>query len=159
MKKLVLYSDQIKHLSKKIDSALIKLLDKSKPKIGYIPSSADPKRKHYAARQEYYSRIDMELEIYFELDEDYYPDKLDTLLSCDAIHLSGGNTYYFLHWLRKRGLMDTLTQYVSQGGVLIGVSAGSILMTPDISTSSISDDKQMEGESGYKGLNLVDFSF
>ena len=137
MKKLILYSDQIPYISEKIDKELVTLLDKSNPIIDYIPSCADPQRKYYRDRQAYYSRLGMNLEVYFELDEEYHPDMLETLLSCDAIHLSGGNTYYFLYWLRTREMLLPLRQYVSHGGVLIGVSAGSILMTPDISTSTL----------------------
>jgi len=159
MKKLVLYSDQIPPATDKIDSELVTILGKSSPIIGYIPSSADPQRKYYNERQEYYSRLGMNLTVYFELDNDYHPNLLESLLSCDAIHLSGGNTYYFLHWLRKRKLLLPLRQYVKQGGVLIGVSAGSILMTPDISTSTLCRDEPIEGEIDFSGLNLVDFAF
>ena len=94
MKKLILYSDQVPSTSEKIDNELVTLLGKPDPIIGYIPSCADPQRKYYKERQEYYSRLGMDLKIYFELDEDYHSDLLESLLSCDAIHLSGGNTYY-----------------------------------------------------------------
>jgi len=159
MKKLVLYSDQIPYISEKTDKELVNLLDKSNPITGYIPSFADPQRKYYKERQAYYSRLGMNLEVYFELDEEYHPDMLEILLSCDAIHLSGGNTYYFLYWLRTREMLLPLRQYVSQGGVLIGVSAGSILMTPDISTSTLYGDEVIAGETDFSGLGLVDFAF
>jgi dipeptidase E len=160
VKKLVLYSDQIPLISSKIDLEMLALLNNPNPRIGLIPSSADRQLLHYNERREYYSRLGISLEVYFELDEKYHSNTLDTLLSCDAIHLSGGNTYYFLYWLRKRNMMDTLIQYVSQGGVLIGVSAGSILMTPDISTSALrGKSTPIEGETDYSGLNLVNFSF
>ncbi|UCD09325.1 MAG: Type 1 glutamine amidotransferase-like domain-containing protein, partial [Dehalococcoidales bacterium] len=99
------------------------------------------------------------LDIYFELDREWKPDLLKSLLDCDAIHLTGGNTYYFLHWLRSRNMMDALIRYVDQGGVLIGVRAGSILMTPDISTAALCGDEVMEGETDFSGLGLVDFLF
>lgn len=159
MKKLILYSDQIPSIAGEIDKELVTLLGKPNPTIGYIPSSADPQRKYYKERQAYYSRLGMELEVYFELDEEYHPDLLESLLSCDAIHLSGGNTYYFLYWLRKRKMLLPLRQYVEQGGVLIGVSAGSILMTPDISTSALCRDEVIAGETDFSGLSLVDFAF
>ncbi|HEY40793.1 MAG TPA: type 1 glutamine amidotransferase-like domain-containing protein [Dehalococcoidia bacterium] len=159
MKKLVLYSDQIPSISEKIDNELVTMLGKTNPIIGYIPSCADPQRKYYQERQAYYARLGMDLKVYFELDKEYHPELLEPLLSCDAIHLSGGNTYYFLHWLRRRNMMDTLVQYVAQGGVLIGVSAGSILMTPDITTSSLCGDEINEGETDFSGMGLVSFAF
>lgn len=159
MKKLVLYSDQIASVADKIDKELVTILGKSNPIIGYIPSNADPQRKYYKERQAYYSRLGMDLKVYFELDKEYHPNLLESLLSCDAIHLSGGNTYYFLHWLRKRKMLLPLRQYVKQGGVLIGVSAGSMLMSPDISICPLYVNEPMEVETDFSSLNLVDFAF
>jgi dipeptidase E len=159
MKKLVFYSDQIPALRNSVDKELKTLFNKSSPRIGFIPSSSDPERKYYNDRKTFYAQLGMDLSVYFELDIEWKPDQLGQLLECDAIHLSGGNTYYFLYWLRRRNMMDTLVQYVARGGILIGVSAGSILMTPDITTSSICGDEQIPGETDFSGLGLVDFSF
>jgi dipeptidase E len=159
MKKLMLYSDQVPALRQTADEALIKLIGKKKAKIGYIPSSADTSRRYFNDRKAFYRGLGMELVEYFELDVDWKPEKLPKLLACDAIHLSGGNTYYFLHWLRQRKMMDVLTRYVAGGGVLIGVSAGSILMTPDISTSSFPGDEVLPEDNNHTGLKLVDFAF
>lgn len=52
-----------------------------------------------------------------------------------------------------------LRQYVKQGGVLIGVSAGSILMTPDISICPLYVNEPREIETDFAALNLVDFAF
>ena len=56
-------------------------------------------------------------------------------------------------------MIPVLTQYVARGGVLIGVSAGAILMTPDITTSSLCGDELIPGEKDFSGLGLVDFAF
>lgn len=159
MRRLVLYSDQILPEAEKVDRELVTLLGKSNPTIGYIPSSADPQRKYYEERRSYYARLGMTLPVYFELDETYDPNRLDALLACDAIHLSGGNTYYFLHWLRKRDMLTLLRQYVTEGGLLIGVSAGAILMTPDIATAALCGDEPFEGEADLTALHLVDLAF
>jgi len=159
MNKLVLYSDQIPPLSDEIDAELKKLFDNTSPRIGFIPTSSDPERRYFQECKAFYYRLGMDLTVCFELDKEWRPELLESLLDCDAIHLSGGNTYYFLHWLRRRNMMDTLIRYVDRSGVLIGVSAGSILMTPDISTSALCGDEVMEGESNFSGLGLVDFSF
>ncbi|MHB8105139.1 MAG: Type 1 glutamine amidotransferase-like domain-containing protein [Dehalococcoidales bacterium] len=159
MKKLMLYSDQLPALRETADEALKKLIGKSHPCIGFIPSAADTTRKYFNDRRDFYRGLGMELAEYFELDNDWRPEKLKVLLACDAIHLSGGNTYYFLSWLRKRQMMDTLTKYVTSGGVLIGVSAGAILMTPDITTAAFSGDPQMPAETNTAGMGLVDFAF
>jgi len=159
MKKLVLYSDQVPGLRNTADKELKDLINKPHPKIGFIPSASDPERKYFNDRKTFYEQLGMDLYVYFELDIEWESKYIGKLLECDAIHLSGGNTYYFLHWLRKRNMIPVLVQYVAKGGVLIGVSAGSILMTPDISTSSICGDEMIPGETDFSGMGLVDFSF
>ena len=128
MKKLVLYSDQEIPENARIDRRMLALIDKPHPLVGYIPSSADPDRKWFKIKQAYYAAIGVTLTNYFELDDHFEPDALASLIQCDAIHLSGGNTYHFLYWLRRRGMLEVLRNYVKNGGVLIGNSAGSILM-------------------------------
>ncbi len=159
MKKLMLYSDQIPELKETADAELKKLIGKPHPKIGFIPSTGDPARKYFGDRREFYRGLGMDLAVNFELDEAWNPELLTDLLACDAIHLSGGNTYYFLSRLRQRKMMDVLKKYVDDGGVLIGVSAGSILMTPDITTSLICGDEIIPGMTDFSGLGLVDFLF
>ncbi len=159
MKKLVLYSDQIPPLTDEIDRELKNLFGKAEPRIGFIPSASDTERKYFNDRKAFYSRLGMNLAVYFDLGIEWNPRQREVLFDCDAIHLSGGNTYSFLVWLRRRNMIDFLVDYVEKGGVLIGVSAGSILMTPDISTSAVCGDEVPEGMIDFAGLGLVDFSF
>jgi dipeptidase E len=134
-------------------------LGKSHPHLGYIPSEGDAQRRYYRDRVEWYARWGLTMPVYFELDRDYRPELLEELWECDAIHLSGGNTYYFLHWLQQRELLEPLRQYVARGGVLIGVSAGAILLTAEISVSSFFGDRPLDTQADLAALNLVDFSF
>jgi dipeptidase E len=55
--------------------------------------------------------------------------------------------------------VDVLRQYVARGGVLIRVSAGAILMTPDIRTTLLCGDTLPAEEIEPRGLGLVDFAF
>ncbi|MBV7329901.1 Type 1 glutamine amidotransferase-like domain-containing protein [Chloroflexi bacterium TSY] len=160
-RKLVLYSEQLYPETKMIDQRLLTLIDKDHPRIGYIPSKGKKESTadgYYRARQSYYARYGVDLSPYVNLDEGYDPKKLDALLASDAIHLSGGNTYYFLHWLKERNLVETLRHYVAQGGVLIGVSAGAILMTPEIGTAALCGDAKFGAVVGLDALSLVDFA-
>ena len=158
-RKLALYSDQQINQSLKMDEQLLNLIGKSHPIIGYIPSSADPERKWFKQQQSYYKSLGADLSVYFELETEYEPGKTKDLFACDAIHLSGGSTYNFLYWLRQRGFISILHDYVEISGVLIGVSAGAILMTPEISTTHICGEEPSHSLNDLSGLNLVDFAF
>ncbi|HQX15809.1 MAG TPA: Type 1 glutamine amidotransferase-like domain-containing protein [Anaerolineales bacterium] len=158
-RKLAFYSDQQTERSSKLDEHLLSLIGKQRPIIGYIPSSTDAERTWYKQQQAYYKSLDADLSVYFELEIEYEPDKAKNLFTCDAIHLSGGSTYNFLYWLRKRGLISLLHDYVANGGVLIGVSAGAILMTPEISTTHICGEEPSHNLTDLSALNFVDFAF
>jgi dipeptidase E len=161
VRKLVLYSDQVIAENAKIDQRLRFLIGTQNPKMGYIPSSSDPQRFWYKQKQSYYAPLGINLALYFEIDVNYDAQKLDELLTCDAIHLSGGNTYHFLYWLRARGLITPLHDYVTRGGLLVGTSAGAILMTPEIGTAALCGDAPLPGEemTDLSALSLVDFGF
>jgi dipeptidase E len=90
------------------------------------------------------------------------PKRMKELLASDAIFLGGGNTFYFLQTLRARGLLPRLKNYVKRGGLLMGLSAGSILMTPSIKTASVPSldaDDNYVGLTNLKALGLVPFEF
>jgi dipeptidase E len=159
MPRLVLHSDQIFPQSERMDRELLAMTGKPNPTFGYIPSTHDADYRYFHDRQEYYLRYGINLGVYFELDQRYYPEILPALLACDAIHLSGGDTFYFLEWLRKRELLEPLIQYVEKGGILVGVSAGAILTTPDISTASLCGDAPKDPQMDLTALRLVDFDF
>ncbi len=144
-RRLFLYSDQI-------DERLAAKLPKGAT-VGYLPSSPDPERAWFRPCVEFYERLGLRLK-FFGLETEFEPGS--DLFACDAIHLTGGNTFRFLHWLRERGLIEGLRRYE---GVLIGVSAGAILMTPDVSTSYLCGDEPFPGLNDLSGLGLVDFAF
>lgn len=79
----------------------------------------------------------------------------------DALHLSGGNTFYFLSTIRKRNFINMIRSYVMNNGILIGVSAGSILMTNSIELAGFGDyaDQNFVGITDLSSLGLVNFEF
>jgi len=158
-RKLAFYSDQQINQSAKMDEQLFNLIGKPHPTVGYIPSSIDPERTWFKKQQNYYKSFGANLSVYFELEAEYEPDKANELFACDAVHLSGGSTYNFLYWLRKRGFISLLKEYVANGGVLIGVSAGAILMTPEISMTHICGETPSHNLNDLSALDLVDFVF
>ena len=101
--------------------------------------------------------------MYFDIDQEYDKWKIDELLACDAIFLSGGNTYYFLNSLHKHNLIPVLQWFVEKGGVLLGVSAGSILMSKSIAITTIDEDiwgdQNTIGLQNLSSLGLNDFEF
>jgi len=159
MPKLCLYSEQLSCDARRIDQLLLELIGKPRARIGFIPSAAAPGDAFYYSQREYYARLGAKLSPCVNLDQRFVPQRIDELLQCDAIHLSGGNTHHSLFWLRRRGLTALLLDYVERGGVLIGVSAGAIVMTPEIASCQLCGDERDIDLSDLCGLALTDFGF
>jgi dipeptidase E len=157
--RLALYSDQEGPANSRVDARLLQLIAVSRPRIGYFSSSPDPDRAFFERKRAYYARIGAHLQSYVDAACEPMDSAVDAALRCDAIHLSGGNTYAFLRWLRHHGLLPTLRAYAEAGGVLVGASAGAILMTPDIRTAALCGDVHDATLDGYQGLGLTSFLF
>jgi len=157
--KLILFSDYKYVNLEEIGTRLVELIKKKQPTVGYISSCPDSTRNFYNQTKEYYSKFNVILSPYTDLEDAFNSDDIERIFHADAIHLSGGNTYRFLYWIVERGLYKRLIEYVNSGGVLIGVSAGSIIMTPDISECVLCGDENYIGLQNTKGLGLVNFHY
>ncbi|HBU84278.1 MAG TPA: peptidase S51 [Paenibacillus sp.] len=161
MTKLVLLSDLYFESNHELDQRILSLFNSDQPSIGYIPSCSDPGRKYFEHTVRYYNQLGIETIDYYDLDLEYEENRFNTIFENDAIHLSGGNTFYFLSLLQKRNAMGLLRSYVNKGGILIGVSAGSILTTPTIEMAGYGKDADENhvGLMEKQALALVDFEF
>ena len=156
--KLLLFSDQ-NYSQLEVKTQLVDLIGKSKPTIGYISSCRDPSRQFYKKTKQYYARFEANLTPYLDLESGFDSNYIKLVFQADAIHLSGGNTYQFFYWIIRRGLCERLHEYARSDKVIIGVSAGSIIMTPDISYSQFCGDYNHVGLKTLNGLALVNFNF
>lgn len=79
------------------------------------------------------------------------------LASFDVIFISGGNTFYVLEKIQQSGCAQVIRDYVEQGKIYIGSSAGSVLAGPDIYPSYYVDAiEKAPNLKGYSGLGLID---
>lgn len=79
----------------------------------------------------------------------------------DVIFICGGNTYLYLYLIRKLGLYDVLKKFIENGGLYVGVSAGSILAGPNIESAGIGRNRGNQivpGLNDLTGLGLVKFT-
>lgn len=78
----------------------------------------------------------------------------------DIINVGGGNTFFLLYWVRKSGLDKYLKELIDQGKIYLGVSAGSIILGPNIELSGWKKDwdENVVNLKDPTGLNLVPFA-
>lgn len=72
--------------------------------------------------------------------------------AANALLVDGGDATYLCHWMRESGLADLLPSL--HDTVWVGVSAGSMVMTPRIGTEFVTWPSATDD----RGLGLVDFS-
>lgn len=74
-----------------------------------------------------------------------------------VVFVSGGNTFHLLDQARKTGFDAWLKQNI-ENIVYVGVSAGSIVMTPNIGIAPVDDgDENLPGITDLTGFNFVNF--
>lgn len=160
--KLVLYGGGAGEDNYDLDAAAVRLAQKNYPQMTYIPSASFGGEVDFKDFVRNFTSFEMTKFIYFPIDLPVDRTLADEAFKSDIIHLGGGNTYYFLYYLRKRKMMMRLREFVKEGGVLTGLSAGAILMSPSIKTASFPSfdrDENEEDMTNLKALDLIKFDF
>lgn len=161
MVNLVLYSDQLFPECSAIDRRFVEMLEALGPgrRIAYVASGPEPDRGFFLAARSYYGRYGLDLALFFDLDEPHSPGDIAALFACDAIHLSGGHTGEFLERLKQSRMLGPIRDWALSGGILIGVSAGAILMAPTIATDALFIGERPEDIKDGDALDLTPFEF
>lgn len=157
MSKLVLLSD-LRNINPALKNR-IKELTGSKPfKLAYIPSRTDTHRWYFEKAKPELTSWGVTDFFYFDVDQEFEESQLEEFKSCDGIFLSGGNTYLFLKNLQERNIVKYIKEMVNEGKPLIGVSAGSIMMSKSIKIAEFHDENEVQLKE-LNSLGLVDFEF
>jgi dipeptidase E len=166
MMKYLLTSAGIKNAS--IHAALVELLGKPIaacdalciPTAGYGHPHGDPgKAWHFIAGQEpetpmcelgWKSLGVLELTALPSIDEERW---VSWVRETDVLLVNGGDALYLCHWMRQSGLADLLPALHET--VWVGLSAGSMVMTPRIGEDFVGWKPPTGGD---EALEIVDFS-
>lgn len=160
--KLVLYSGGDEKENRQLDKAFVELIGKKNPVVTFIPSSSYLSEEEFRLYVKHYSKFKITRFIHFPVDVPFDKILFQEVIRSDAIHLGGGNTFYFLNSLRKAKLLPELRKFVEKGGVLTGLSAGAIMMTENIDLAGYPDfdrDENIVGLKNLSSLGLLDFAF
>ncbi|WP_391559780.1 Type 1 glutamine amidotransferase-like domain-containing protein [Robertmurraya sp.] len=157
MQRLVLLSD-INQLHPILVYRLRELIGGKTFTLGYIPSQTDRDGIYFNKSKSFFSSIGINNFVYFDVDEEYDERRMEELLRCDGVYLSGGNTFSFLERLKTRGMIENIRRMVEAGKPLIGVSAGAIMMSDTINMAGFIDNNTI-GLKYLSALQLVPFEF
>ena len=155
---LVLLSDFTERDNLNLKRKMREIFLNKKYTLSYIPSRSDKKLKYFEKTKNKLSEYGNFGFNYFDIDDFCSIEKIDKIFKSEVIYLSGGNAYYFLNNLKKRYFITRLRRYVENGGYIIGLSAGAIMMAKDIAAAQFRDE-DIVGLSDLSSLALVDFDF
>jgi dipeptidase E len=132
------------------------------PKLTLIPSSSYDAEDDFRFFVQEFSKLGVQRFMLFCVDTPYTKTLLKEVLKSDLIFLGGGNTFYFLKYLKKAGMFAHFKKFLKRGGVLCGLSAGGIVLTPHVHTASfphIDRDENPWDMKNLSAMRLVNFEF
>src|SRR5690606_38126284 len=135
---------------------------KKKRELTYIPFCEEDSAPFFARAVRRYSSYGINEFQCLPVDRPVGHRELASALRSDVIYLAGGNTFYFLDSLRKSGMIRHLRKVAREGGVLAGLSAGALILTPNIRLAQVPRFDADENEVGLRdltGLGLTPFEF
>lgn len=133
---------------------LNEIIDHSKPLL-YIPLAMDENEHSYDSCYEWIneelaqvqlSRIDM-VRSFEELAQKDYDNYC-------ALFIGGGNTYKLLKGIKDGGAFEKIKEFINNGGIVIGGSAGAVIFGYDIDIISTMDSNDV-ALIDTKGLNVM----
>ena len=129
-------------------------------RVAYVSSSTRTiSRSFFNATRREYGDLDKRIHVdLFELTASYSDRQLRGVLEYGTIHLAGGNSYRFISLIRRRALDCVLKQHLAKGGLIVGVSAGAIVLSPSVNIARIAGDEP-ESRGDGTGLGIVPFEF
>lgn len=133
------------------------IIDHTKPLL-YIPIAMEIEQmedcnKWIRKELKEYNITDIDMvKVFKELDEKNLNDYC-------AVFIGGGNTYKLLFELKLTGFYNKLKDFINNGGIVFGGSAGAIVLGKDIKSCECDDENEV-GLVNTQGLNVLpDFSF
>jgi len=130
---------EFKPESRKIDEFAISKITSSKPKIGIIPTAAYFENPEKAARNgvKYFSDLGCDPKAIYILSILDSNNKIlcDQLFDCDIIFLTGGDPIHLNKCTTNTILETTLKKIADLGKIIIGSSAGAMVLGSEIHSS------------------------
>ncbi|MEC1588819.1 peptidase E [Bacillus sonorensis] len=153
MRKLFFSGGGDREQTRTIDQRFAEEIDKEKPLL-YIPAAMDASRFPDCFRwiQGVFQPLGLHDIIMWT---NLKGKSIRDLKEFSAVYIGGGNTFRLLKHVTDTRFIDILKDYVEQGGIIYGGSAGAIIFGKNIMTCSHMDDNDA-GIRDVNGLGLTD---
>jgi dipeptidase E len=156
MTKLLLTSTGL--VTKNITNQFLQIIDKpvSQIKIIFVPTASRSEEELKYVQESKKELLDLGIPENniktLNLDK---PVSFEEVKDFDVIYVCGGNTFYLLEKVRETGFDKVIIEFAKTDKLYFGVSAGSILVCPNIDIASPFDENDVN-LTDLTGLNLTD---
>jgi len=145
-----------------VSPTLLKILTKppSENKVCFIPTAADPEEDKWFVEKDRKRLSELGFNIIdVDLKQENESSLREKLAEIDIIFIGGGNTFYLLKYIRESGFDKVIKELLDKDMIYIGVSAGSMVVCPDISQAQWKhlEDENIVDLKDLRGMGLVDF--
>lgn len=159
----LLYSGGQTNLNRRVHEELARMAG-GRSELTYVAFCSDGAKTYFERAQKRYEKVGISRFRLISPDQRPTAREIRQALSADVVYLAGGNTFYFLHHLRESRMLRPLTDYARSGGILAGLSAGAILLTPSIGLAAYPDYDRDRNDirlpkKQWEALGLVPFEF
>lgn len=142
-----------------IDREIVSMTEKTHPTFLFIGLASSYADSYYDTMKKIYRELGCECVYLKKNNLIHNPDLVKSkILQADIIYIGGGDTIKLLDSVFKYHLDELLREAYTSGTVMVGLSAGAILLSKE----GFSDSRILRGEGEHyefiKGLGLVDIS-
>jgi len=109
----------------------------------------------YGWARGYFSKLGIEK---VDLCKDLIDMTIERIGIYGALYIGGGNTFDLMHKMRQSGFDRVLKEYINNGGIVYGSSAGAIILGKNISVARLfGEDKDVNqiGLVNMDGINMI----
>ncbi|GAA4846366.1 hypothetical protein GCM10023310_25430 [Paenibacillus vulneris] len=149
--KLILTSDGIS--SSAIERQILSILESppSKLKSCIVTTASSKKHQSQTALNDQARLLQLGLSSCKLVDIEF--DDPQILREYDVIHLNGGNPFYLLLQMKRRNAMGLIRQLADQGTLIIGVSAGAMVLA-----DTLEHVNELNRIIGYENMDLEELT-
>ncbi len=154
MSKIILTSDGID--SKELYEYFNNIVDKNL-RIGIITTAKDEKEKANGPQRHKKLFLNMSAQTVDFIDLEVENPKI--MLNYDLLFIEGGNPVRLMYWIRESKSEPIFRQFLDNGGVLVGRSAGSMVLGKNFSICNyLTPEMNNVGITDFSGLGLCDLN-
>ena len=135
------------------------LKDVPEKEITFVPTASNPEdyKRYVDEAKQAFLKLGFTINI-LDISKTEKQKIENILKDTKILYVSGGNVFYLLQELKRKKILDTIKDKISNGMLYIGESAGAVITSKNIEYIQIMDNKEIATDlDNYEAMNITDF--